>query len=223
MLKFDLKSFVEDKSDENSVKDFYKSKIQELEMKIKEKQLNFIRLQAQRNEMNDQVLKLREEVKHLLKPSSVVADVIKVLGKDTVLVKTSSEGKLIVKVDKNIKMEDLATNTRVTLKSEEKLKINRILPSKVDPLVSLMRVEKVPDSTYDAIGGLDEQIKEVREVIELPIKHPEIFEALGISQPKGVIMFGPPGTGKTLLARAVAHHTDCTFIRVSGTNWYKST
>ena len=71
-------------------------------------------------------------------------------------------------------------------------------------------------STYDSIGGLDQQIKEIREVIELPIKHPEIFESLGISQPKGVIMYGPPGTGKTLLARAVAHHTDCTFIRVSG-------
>jgi 26S proteasome regulatory subunit T6 len=61
------------------------------------------------------------------------------------------------------------------------------------------------------------QIKEVKEVIELPIKHPEIFDALGIAQPKGVILYGPPGTGKTLLARAVSHHTDCTFIRVSGT------
>merc|ERR1711968_403873 len=55
-----------------------------------------------------------------------------------------------------------------------------------------------------------------KEVIELPIKHPELFESLGIEQPKGVILYGPPGTGKTLLARAVAHHTDCCFIRVSG-------
>jgi 26S proteasome regulatory subunit T6 len=131
----------------------------------------------------------------------------------------------------------------------------------VDPLVSLMKVEKVPDSTYDMIGGLDQQIKEIKEVIELPIKHPELFEALGVAQPKarhpqrhcavhlmlssrcmlpgticnlpvvglqlhesswtdpslqGVLLYGPPGTGKTLLARAVAHHTDCTFIRVSG-------
>jgi 26S proteasome regulatory subunit T6 len=202
--------------EENSVKEYYKSKIQELEIKIKEKQLNFMRLQAQRNELNEAVLHLRDEVKHLIKSSSMVAEVIKVLGKETVLVKTSSEGKLIVNVDKSIKIEDLTQNTRVTLKSEEKLKINRILPSRVDPLVSLMRVEKVPDSTYDSVGGLEEQIKEVREVIELPIKHPEIFESLGIAQPKGVIMFGPPGTGKTLLARAVAHHTDCTFIRVSG-------
>jgi 26S proteasome regulatory subunit T6 len=79
-----------------------------------------------------------------------------------------------------------------------------------------MMVEKVPDSTYEMVGGLDKQIKEIKEVIELPVKHPELFDALGIAQPKGVLLYGPPGTGKTLLARAVAHHTDCKFIRVSG-------
>ncbi|RLM48761.1 hypothetical protein C2845_PMPSC004474 [Panicum miliaceum] len=95
----------------------------------------------------------------------------------------------------------------------------------------LVKVEKVPDSTYDMIGGLDQQIKEIKEVIELPIKHPELF-SLGIANQSYYsvadtninvypfifqgILYGPPGTGKTLLARAVAHHTDCTFIRVSG-------
>jgi len=79
-----------------------------------------------------------------------------------------------------------------------------------------MKVEAVPDSTYDVIGGLEKQVMEIKEVIELPIKHPELFESLGVAQPKGVLLYGPPGTGKTLLARAVAHHTDCTFIRVSG-------
>ena len=71
-----------------------------------------------------------------------------------------------------------------------------ILPTKVDPLVSLMKVEKVPDSTYDLIGGVEKQIREIKEVIELPIKHPELFESLGVSQPKGVLLYGPPGTGK---------------------------
>merc|ERR1711865_363065 len=94
--------------------------------------------------------------------------------------------------------------------------LHKILPTKVDPLVSLMKVEAVPDSTYDMIGGLEKQVLEIKEVVELPIKHPELFEALGVAQPKGVLLYGPPGTGKTLLARAVAHHTDCTFIRVSG-------
>src|SRR5258707_7183216 len=113
---------------------------------------------------------------------------------------------------------DIATlkpSLRVALRSDS-YTIHKILPNKVDPLVSLMMVEKVPDSTYEMIGGLDEQIKEIKEVIELPVKHPELFESLGIAQPKGVLLYGPPGTGKTLLARAVAHHTDCKFIRVSG-------
>jgi 26S proteasome regulatory subunit T6 len=90
------------------------------------------------------------------------------------------------------------------------------MPSKIDPLVALMKVGKVSDSTYDMIGALMEQVNEFKEFIELPIKHPEIFDSLGIAQPKGVLLYGPPGTGKTLLGRDVAHHTDCQFIRVSG-------
>ncbi len=109
----------------------------------------------------------------------------------------------------------LKAGVRVALRSDT-YKLFKVLPSQIDPLVSLMMVEKVPDATYDMIGGLENQIKEIKEVIELPIKHPELFESLGIAQPKGVLLYGPPGTGKTLLARAAAHHTDCKFIRVSG-------
>jgi 26S proteasome regulatory subunit T6 len=199
----------------NIIDDFYDTKIKEIELKVKAKQINFMRLQAQRNDLNEKVIKIRDELKHLLKPGNEVAEVIKILGKDKVLVKASSDGKYIVKVDDSkVNIEDLRPNLRVTL--GEGKKINRILPNRVDPLVSLMKVEKVPDATYDMVGGLDKQIKEIREVIELPIKHPEVFESLGISQPKGVLMYGPPGTGKTLLAKACAHHTDCCFIRVSG-------
>merc|ERR1711941_188371 len=115
----------------------------------------------------------------------------------------------------NIDMADVTPNIRVALRNDS-YTLHKILPNKVDPLVSLMMVEKVPDSTYEMVGGVDKQVKEIKEVIELPIKHPEIFEALGIAQPKGVLLYGPPGTGKTLLARAVAHHTQCCFIRVSG-------
>lgn len=144
-----------------------------------------------------------------------MGEVVKMMSKNKCLVKVGQDGKYVCDVDKKIDVAKLTANVRVSLKSESML-LHKILPSKVDPLVSLMKVEKVPDSTYDMIGGLDEQVKQVKEVIELPIKHPEIFDSLGISQPKGVLLYGPPGTGKTLLARAVAHHTDCQFIRVSG-------
>jgi len=120
-----------------------------------------------------------------------------------------------VKLEEGIDMKKCADGTRVALRNDSYV-LHKILPTKVDPLVSVMRVEKVPDATYEMVGGLDKQIREIKEVIELPIKHPELFESLGIAQPKGVLLYGPPGTGKTLLARAVAHHTDCCFIRVSG-------
>ena len=136
-------------------------------------------------------------------------------GNTKVLVTVQPEGKLICKIGPEIEPSTLAVGKRVALRSDN-YDVVRVLPTLVDPLVSLMRVEAVPDATYDMVGGLDRQIKEIKEVIELPIKHPELFDALGISQPKGVLLYGPPGTGKTLLARAVAHHTDCCFIRVSG-------
>ncbi len=125
------------------------------------------------------------------------------------------EGKYVCDMDKSIDVTKLTPGTRVALRNDS-YTLHVILPSNIDPLVSLMKVEKVPDSTFDMIGGLDQQVKEIKEVVELPIKHPELFDSLGIAQPKGVILYGPPGTGKTLLARAVAHHTDCCFIRVSG-------
>ncbi|KAJ6658179.1 hypothetical protein lerEdw1_001446 [Lerista edwardsae] len=169
---------------------------------------------------------LREELQLLQEQGSYVGEVVRAMDKKKVLVKVHPEGKFVVDVDKNIDINDVTPNCRVALRNDS-YTLHKILPNKVDPLVSLMMVEKVPDSTYEMIGGLDKQIKEIKEVIELPVKHPELFEALGIAQPKaserrrhfrmlGVLLYGPPGTGKTLLARAVAHHTDCTFIRVSG-------
>ena len=195
---------------------YYKKKIADLEHLLAEKRINLRRLEAQRNSLNSSVRSLKEELQMLQEPSSNVAEVVKVMGRDRALVKMNPDGKYFVDIDvKSVPVALLKAGTRVALKSDSYL-MYKILPSKIDPLVSLMMVEKVPDSTYDMIGGLDNQIKEIKEVIELPIRHPELFESLGIAQPKGVLLYGPPGTGKTLLARAVAHHTDCRFIRVSG-------
>merc|ERR1712173_8710 len=151
----------------------------------------------------------------LQEQGSYVGEVVKPMDKKKVLVKVHGEGKFVVDIDKNIDINEVTPNIRVALRNDS-YTLHKILPNKVDPLVSLMMVEKVPDSTYEMVGGLQKQIKEIKEVIELPVKHPELFDALGIQQPKGVLLYGPPGTGKTLLARAVAHHTECTFIRVSG-------
>mmetsp|Transcript_10281 Transcript_10281/g.21136 ORF Transcript_10281/g.21136 Transcript_10281/m.21136 type:complete len:392 (-) Transcript_10281:72-1247(-) len=194
---------------------FYDSKIDELRATVASRNDNLTRLKAARNDLNARVRLLREELYHLQEPGSHVGEVVKQMGQKKVLVKVGPEGKYVVDIDKDIDIKDLKPNIRVALRNDS-YQIHKILPTKVDPLVSLMKVEAVPDSTYDMVGGLEKQVMEIKEVIELPIKHPELFESLGVAQPKGVLLYGPPGTGKTLLARAVAHHTDCTFIRVSG-------
>jgi len=91
-----------------------------------------------------------------------------------------------------------------------------LLQDEVDPLVSVMKVDKAPLETYADIGGLDKQIQEIKESVELPLTHPELYDDIGIKPPKGVILYGPPGTGKTLLAKAVANQTSATFLRVVG-------
>merc|ERR1712010_317170 len=91
-----------------------------------------------------------------------------------------------------------------------------VLSDDTDPMVAVMKLEKVPTESYADIGGLDTQIQEIKESVELPLTHPEYYEEMGIKPPKGVILYGPPGTGKTLLAKAVANQTSATFLRVVG-------
>lgn len=91
-----------------------------------------------------------------------------------------------------------------------------VLADDVDPMVSVMKVDKAPLESYADVGGLEEQIQEIKEAVELPLTHPELYEDIGIKPPKGVILYGEPGTGKTLLAKAVANSTSASFLRVVG-------
>ena len=96
------------------------------------------------------------------------------------------------------------------------LSVVGVLQDDTDPMVSVMKLEKAPQETYADVGGLDQQVQEIKEAVELPLTHPELYEEMGIKPPKGVILYGPPGTGKTLLAKAVANQTSATFLRVVG-------
>ena len=93
------------------------------------------------------------------------------------------------------------------------LTIMRMLPREVDPLVYNMSLEDPGQVSFAGIGGLNDQIRELREVIELPLKNPELFLRVGIKPPKGVLLYGPPGTGKTLLARAVASSLETNILK----------
>merc|ERR1712070_995218 len=91
-----------------------------------------------------------------------------------------------------------------------------VLLDEVDPMVSVLKVDKAPLESYSDVGGLEEQVREIKEAVELPLTNPELYEDIGIKAPKGVILYGVPGTGKTLLAKAVANQTSATFLRIVG-------
>ncbi|GAV46594.1 hypothetical protein ZYGR_0A01860 [Zygosaccharomyces rouxii] len=91
-----------------------------------------------------------------------------------------------------------------------------VLQDDADPMIAAMKIDKSPTENYSDIGGLESQIQEIKEAVELPLTHPELYEEMGIRPPKGVILYGAPGTGKTLLAKAVANQTSATFLRIVG-------
>jgi len=131
-------------------------------------------------------------------------------------VKSSTGPSFVVNASRKVKNEKLSSGLRVAL-NQRTFAIMEILPTKLDPFVKGMEViDSIPDITYNDIGGLEDQIQECRETVELPLKKPELFKNIGIDPPRGVLLYGPPGTGKTLLAKAVAHETEATFIRIIG-------
>merc|ERR1711871_77404 len=123
--------------------------------------------------------------------------------------------KFVVALGEKVAPTDIEEGMRVGV-DRTKYQIQLPLPPRIDPSVTMMTVEEKPDVTYDEVGGAKEPIEKLREVVEMPLLHPERFVTLGIDPPKGVLLYGPPGTGKTLSARAVANRTDATFIRVVG-------
>lgn len=112
--------------------------------------------------------------------------------------------------------KDLIEPGCTVLLKEKLMSVVGVLQDDTDPMVSVMKVDKAPLETYADIGGLEKQIQEIKESVELPLTHPELYEEIGITPPKGVILYGVPGTGKTLLAKAVANSTSASFLRVVG-------
>lgn len=155
--------------------------------------------------------KTENDIKALQSVGQIVGEVLKQLDDERFIVKASSGPRYIVGCRNSIKRSLLKNGVRVSLDMTT-LTIMRILPREVDPLVYNMTTFEPGDISFNGIGGLNEQIRELREVIELPLKNPELFTRVGIKSPKGVLLYGPPGTGKTLLAKAVAATIGANFI-----------
>ncbi|ESX01321.1 hypothetical protein KL918_004316 [Ogataea parapolymorpha] len=155
--------------------------------------------------------KTEDDIKALQSIGQIIGEVLKQLDEERFIVKASSGPRYIVGCRSTIKREKLKKGVRVALDMTT-LTIMRILPREVDPLVYNMTTFEPGEISFSGIGGLTEQVRELREVIELPLKNPELFIRVGIKPPKGVLLYGPPGTGKTLLAKAVAATIGANFI-----------
>ncbi len=172
-------------------------------------------LELERERLLNQINYYKHEIEKLMTPPLIEAVVLDTLPDGRVIVRSSTGPNLIVQVSARIDRSKLLPGTHVAL-SKNGSAIVEILPEREDPYVRMMEVIERPNVTFDDIGGLKEQIRELREAIELPLKHPELFEEIGIEPPKGVLLYGPPGCGKTLLAKAIAREAGATFISIVG-------
>ncbi|KAH9056741.1 26S proteasome regulatory complex ATPase RPT4 [Lactarius vividus] len=157
--------------------------------------------------------KTEDDIKAVQSVGQIIGEVMKQLDDDRFIVKASSGPRYVVSYRPTLPAQKLKTGTRVSLDMTT-LTIMRILPREVDPMVYKMSLEDPGGASFAGIGGLGEQVRELREIIELPLLNPELFQRVGIKPPKGVLLYGPPGTGKTLLARAVAATLETNFLKV---------
>jgi 26S proteasome regulatory subunit T4 len=170
-------------------------------------------LEEEARKLQQEFDKTENHLKALQSCGQIIGEVLKHLGQEKFIVKSSNGPRYVVGCRRKIDKEKLKVGTRVSL-DVTTLTIMRVLKQEVDPAVHKMMTEDPGDVTWASIGGLSDQIREIREVIELPLTSPDLFLRVGIKPPKGVLLYGPPGTGKTLLARALACNMNASFLKV---------
>ncbi|MHA2188945.1 MAG: proteasome-activating nucleotidase [Candidatus Thorarchaeota archaeon] len=223
-LRYRLLPGTADAKDDGSIEDptYIESQIRDLERRLRilqrrfsaiENEKQILRADLSRVEKENQ--SLRTELEKLRQPPLVTATIIEMIGEDRAIVKSSTGPNFYVNVASSIPGDRLLPGMRVAL-NQRSFAVVQDLPSPRDPMIRAMEIDEAPDVSYDDIGGLREQLREIKEIVELPLLSPELFVKVGIDPPRGVLLTGPPGTGKTLCARAVAHETNATFIRVIG-------
>lgn len=159
--------------------------------------------------------RVRSELERFKSPPLVIGSIKDVLSDGKIVVKSTTGPDFIVSVSQFVKEDELVPGARVAL-NKQTLALMEVLPAPLDPVVTGAEILEKPDLTYEDIGGLKDQMVELREAVEDPLLRPDLYRKVGIVPPKGVLLTGPPGTGKTLMAKAVANATNATFIRLVG-------
>eukprot|EP00755_Sulcionema_specki_P012051 Sspe_Gene.50408::Locus_28016_Transcript_1_1_Confidence_1.000_Length_1322::g.50408::m.50408/K03063/PSMC4, RPT3; 26S proteasome regulatory subunit T3 len=163
-------------------------------------------------------LAAKQEVKRIQGVPLIVGQFMEMIDQQRGIVGTTTGPNYYVRVLSTLDREQLKPNASVGLHKHSHACV-AILPSETDATITLMGSREKPNISYSDIGGLDIQKQEMREAVELPLTHGELYRQIGIDPPRGVLMYGPPGTGKTMLAKAVAHHTNAAFISLVGSEF----
>jgi len=158
--------------------------------------------------------RLDEELRNIKTPPLVIGFIQDIVDEQAI-VRSSNGTVFLVSINRRLDISQMKPGTRVAL-NQDTLSVVDILSDSWDPLVSNAEIIDSPSINFESIGGLDEQINEIREAVELPFENPDAFAEFGIEPPKGVLLTGPPGTGKTMLAKAVANSTNATFLGLVG-------
>ncbi|MEE0901896.1 MAG: proteasome-activating nucleotidase [Methanobrevibacter sp.] len=206
---------VEDASKEELIETLKEkdTKTEELLQKVRELEKEQLKTNVSNRQLEGKIKELKGEINSFKKNPLILATITEVFDNNQVGIKGNVGHEFLVNYPKSINTDSLEPGARVAL-NQNTLTVVNVFPKKKDENITAMEIEDRPNITYDDIGGLKYQIVELRETVELPIKHPEIFEEIGIDPPKGILLYGPPGTGKTLLAKAVANETNARFIKL---------
>lgn len=197
--------------------DFY------VRLKTLQRQLEFLEIQEEyiKDEMKNlkrEYQQAQEEVKRIQSVPLVIGQFLEMIDTNTAIVGSTAGSNYYVRVLSTVNREQLKPNSSVALHRHSNALVD-VLPPESDSTIAMLQAGEKPDVSYSDIGGLDIQKQEIREAVELPLTDPDLYKQIGIDPPRGVLLYGPPGTGKTMLAKAVAHHTTASFIRVVGSEF----
>ena len=193
--------------------DSLQERLDVLESQNEEMRDKLLDANAENNKYQQKLERLTHENKKLKQSPLFVATVQEVTSDGAVIKQHGNNQEALTEITDEMR-EKLNPDDRVAVNNS--LSVVKKLEKETDVRARVMQVEHSPDVTYADIGGLEDQMQEVRETVEMPLEHPDMFEDVGITPPSGVLLYGPPGTGKTMLAKAVANETDATFIKMAG-------
>jgi proteasome regulatory subunit len=202
-------------TDDDEVEEL-QNRLTNVEEQNEELQQKVASAEAEKKKFAQRLDRIKRENEKLKQSPLFVATVEETLENQEVVIRQHGNNQEAVTELTNELHEDIEPHDRVAV--DNSLNVVKALTDETDSRARVMEVTGSPDVAYSDIGGLNEQLLEVRETVEKPITEPEMFDSLGIDPPNGILLHGPPGTGKTLIAKAVAQKTDATFIQLAGSD-----